>query len=312
MEQDKNINKMGTMPVQRLMLSMGVPMIFSMMLQAFYNIVDSAFVSNMAQHGEAALTALTLAFPVQMLLVAFSIGTGVGANALLSRTLGEGNREKVNRVAGNAEFLSLIICMVSIAFGLAGVRAYVQSQSNNTLVIDMAISYLRICCCIPFGMVFFSCFEKLLQATGNSLFSTIAQVSGAVANIILDPILIYGLFGCPALGVRGAAYATVIGQIVSCIVALFFHLTINKEIANGLRYIKPSKRLLHNWIACHCRAGAHVRHDLRTQPDFRRSERKCGDRLRSVLQNSAVLVICRLRSARCDYTDCLVQLRYAR
>lgn len=244
MEQHKNINKMGTIPVQRLMLSMGVPMIFSMMLQAFYNIVDSAFVSNMAQHGEAALTALTLAFPVQMLLVAFSVGTGVGANALLSRTLGEGNREKVNRVAGNAEFLSLVICIISIAFGLVGMRAYVQSQSNNTLVIDMAISYLRICCCIPFGMVFFSCFEKLLQATGKSLFSTIAQVSGAVANIILDPILIYGLFGCPALGVRGAAYATVIGQIVSCIVALFFHLTINKEITNSLRYIKPSKRLI--------------------------------------------------------------------
>ena len=215
MEQHKNINKMGTIPVQRLMLSMGVPMIFSMMLQAFYNIVDSAFVSNMAQHGEAALTALTRAFPVQMLLVAFSVGTGVGANALLSRTLGEGNREKVNRVAGNAEFLSLVICIISNAFGLVGVRAYVQSQSNNTLVIDMAISYLRICCCIPFGMVFFSCFEKLLQATGKSLFSTIAQVSGAVANIILDPILFYGLFGCPALGVRGAAYASVIGQSVS-------------------------------------------------------------------------------------------------
>ena len=121
---------------------------------------------------------------------------------------------------------------------------FIFFQSNNTLVIDMAISYLRICCCIPFGMVFFSCFEKLLQATGKSLFSTIAQVSGAVTNIILDPILIYGLFGCPALGVRGAAYATVIGQIVSCIVALFFHLAVNKEIANGLRYIKPSKRLI--------------------------------------------------------------------
>lgn len=244
MEQDKKINKMGTLPVPRLMLSMGIPMILSMMLQAFYNIVDSAFVSNMAQDGEAALTALTLAFPVQMLLVALGVGTGVGANALLSRTLGEGNREKVNRVAGNAEFLSFIICIASIVFGIIGVRAYVQSQSNNTLVIDMAISYLRICCCIPFGMVFFSCFEKLLQATGKSLFSTIAQIAGAVTNIILDPILIYGLFGCPAFGVRGAAYATVIGQIVSCVVALAFHLAINKEITNGLRYIKPSKRLI--------------------------------------------------------------------
>lgn len=244
MEQDKKINKMGTLPVPRLMLSMGIPMILSMMLQAFYNIVDSAFVSNMAQDGEAALTALTLAFPVQMLLVALGVGTGVGANALLSRTLGEGNREKVNRVAGNAEFLSFIICIASIVFGIIGVRAYVQSQSNNTLVIDMAISYLRICCCIPFGMVFFSCFEKLLQATGKSLFSTIAQIAGAVTNIILDPILIYGLLGCPAFGVRGAAYATVIGQIVSCVVALAFHLAINKEITNGLRYIKPSKRLI--------------------------------------------------------------------
>lgn len=244
MEQDKKINKMGTMPVPRLMLSMGIPMILSMMLQAFYNIVDSAFVSNMAQDGEAALTALTLAFPVQMLLVALGVGTGVGANALLSRTLGEGNREKVNRVAGNAEFLSFVICIVSIVFGIIGVRAYVQSQSNNTLVIDMAISYLRICCCIPFGMVFFSCFEKLLQATGKSLLSTIAQVAGAVTNIILDPILIYGLLGCPAFGVRGAAYATVIGQIVSCVVALAFHLAVNTEIANGLCYIKPSKRLI--------------------------------------------------------------------
>lgn len=244
MEQDKKINKMGTLPVPRLMLSMGIPMILSMMLQAFYNIVDSAFVSNMAQDGEAALTALTLAFPVQMLLVALGVGTGVGANALLSRTLGEGNREKVNRVAGNAEFLSFIICIASIVFGIIGVRAYVQSQSNNTLVIDMAISYLRICCCIPFGMVFFSCFEKLLQATGKSLFSTIAQIAGAVTNIILDPILIYGLLGCPTFGVRGAAYATVIGQIVSCVVALAFHLAVNKEITNGLRYIKPSKRLI--------------------------------------------------------------------
>lgn len=244
MEPDKKINKMGTMPVPRLMLSMGIPMILSMMLQAFYNIVDSAFVSNMAQDGEAALTALTLAFPVQMLLVALGVGTGVGVNALLSRTLGEGNREKVNRVAGNAEFLSFVICIVSIVFGIIGVRAYVQSQSSNPLVIDMAISYLRICCCIPFGMVFFSCFEKLLQATGKSLFSTMAQVAGAVTNILLDPILIYGLLGCPALGVSGAAYATVIGQIVSCVVALAFHLAVNREIANGLRYIKPSKRLI--------------------------------------------------------------------
>lgn len=244
MQKEHTQNIMGTARIGRLMLSMGMPMILSMMLQAVYNIVDSAFVSNMADNGEAALTALTLAFPVQMLMVAVGVGTGVGANALLSRSLGEGNREKVNLVAGNEEFLSFVIYAVFLLFGLFGARAYIQSQTTNALIIQMAVDYLRICCVASLGIVLFWCYEKLLQATGRSLFSTIAQVSGAVTNIILDPIMIYGLLGCPKFGVRGAAYATVIGQFVSLFAALFFHVRYNREITNGLRYLRPSAQII--------------------------------------------------------------------
>lgn len=220
MEQKESMNRMGTMPVKRLMLSMGIPMVLSMMLQAVYNIVDSAFVSNMKGDGELALNALTLAFPVQMLMVAIGIGTGVGTNALLSKSIGQGNKEKASRVAGNAIFLYCIIYVVFLLFGCFGVDAYIGTQTANQTIAKMAGTYLRICCIISMGIVFFSIFEKLLQATGRSLYSTIAQVAGAVTNIVLDPILIYGLFGIPALGVAGAAYATVIGQIVSAVLGL--------------------------------------------------------------------------------------------
>ena len=239
MKEKESMNKMGTVPVNKLMLSMGIPMILSMMLQAVYNIVDSAFVSNMANGGEEALNALTLAFPVQMLMVAVGIGTGVGTNALLSKSLGQGNKEKVNKVAGNAIFLAIIIYIVFLLFGLFGTRIYVSSQTSNPEILQMADTYLKICCCMSMGIVFFSIYEKLLQATGRSLYSTIAQIAGAVVNIILDPILIYGWLGMPEMGVAGAAYATVIGQIVSALVGLVFHLKMNKEITNGLRFMKP-------------------------------------------------------------------------
>lgn len=199
MEKQK-MNKMGIVPVNKLLISMGVPMILSMILQALYNIVDSAFVSNMATDGEDALNALTLAFPVQMLMVAISIGTGVGTNALLSKALGQRDSEKVNRIAGNSFFLGVIIYVVFLIFGLVGVRIYICSQTADEKIQAMAIEYLSICCVISFGIVFFSIFEKLLQATGRSLFSTIAQVSGAVTNIILDPIMIYGWLGFPEMG----------------------------------------------------------------------------------------------------------------
>ncbi len=240
----QTIHKLGSAPIKRLMLSMGLPIIVSMVLQAVYNIVDSAFVSNMAQQGEEALNALTLAFPVQMLMVAIGIGTGVGANALLSKSLGQQDKDKVNRVAGNAGFLGVVIFAVFLLFGLFGVKAYIRTQTTNAVISEMAVDYLRICCVWSLGIVSFSIYEKLLQATGRSLFSTIAQVAGAITNIVLDPIMIYGWCGCPQMGVSGAAYATVIGQWVSFVLALVFHLTRNREIANRLCYWKPSRRII--------------------------------------------------------------------
>lgn len=244
MSEEKTINKMGTMAVNKLMLGMGIPIIISMVLQAVYNIVDSAFVSNMAEGGEEALNALTLAFPVQMFMVAIGIGTGVGMNTLLSKTLGQGDREKVSRIAGNGEFLAIIIYLVFLLFGVFGVRGYISSQTTNPVIVEMAVQYLRICCVISFGIIAFSIFEKLLQSTGLSQYSTIAQVVGAIVNIILDPILIYGLLGLPKMGVTGAAYATVIGQICSGGLALYFHITKNKDVKNGIKFLKPSSKII--------------------------------------------------------------------
>lgn len=237
-------NKMAQMPVKKLMLNMGVPMIISMMLQAVYNIVDSAFVANMEGTGEMALNALTLAFPVQMLMVAIGIGTGVGVNALLARCMGQGDMEKAAKTAGNGIFLVTVIYVVFLVFGLFGTEIYISSQTKNPVIAEMAIKYIRICCCLSFGILYFSLYEKVLQATGKSMYSTIAQISGAVVNIILDPIMIYGLFGCPKLGVDGAAYATVIGQIVSALIAVILHLKANKEIKNGISYIRPETSII--------------------------------------------------------------------
>lgn len=244
MNNEKKMNKMGTVPVKKLILSMGIPMIVSMVFQAVYNIVDSAFVSNMKSDGEAALNALTLAFPVQMLMIAFSIGTGVGANALLSKSLGQGDNKKVSKTAGNSIFLGIIIFALFILFGIFGTEPYIKSQTSDPKITQMAVSYLRICCIISIGSVFFAIYEKLLQSTGRSIFSTIAQIGGALTNIVLDPIMIYGLFGCPKLGVKGAAYATVIGQCVSFALALIFHLKFNKEISNNFKYLYPSAEII--------------------------------------------------------------------
>lgn len=241
--EEKTMNKMGAVPVKKLMLSMGIPIIISMMLQALYNIVDSAFVSNM-EGGEQALNALTLAFPIQMLMVAVGIGTGVGVNVSLSKSLGQQDSEKAARVAGNGIFLGMVITAVFMIFGIFGVEFYVSTQTTNSEIAGMAVTYLRICCITCFGIIFFSIFEKLLQSTGLSTYSTISQISGAVINIVLDPVMIYGLLGCPALGVAGAAWATVIGQVVSFLIALFFHIKFNKSVKNGLKYIKPSGKII--------------------------------------------------------------------
>lgn len=237
-------NKMKDMPVNKLMIQMGIPMILSMALQAVYNIVDSAFVGNMRQGSEAALNALTLVFPVQMLMVAVGIGTGVGTNALLALTLGQGNNKKAARVAGNSLFLGMIIYALCLLFGIFGLNTYISSQTADPEVISMGTSYLRICCVISFGIIFFSLFEKLLQATGRSLYSTIGQVVGAVVNIILDPIMIYGIGPVPEMGVKGAAYATVIGQVASAVLLFIFHMKLNKEFRHDVKYMKPDAKII--------------------------------------------------------------------
>lgn len=241
---EKATNRMGSESVKKLLISMGMPMILSMMLQAVYNIVDSAFVANIKDNGELALNALTLAFPIQMFMVAIGIGTGVGTNALLAKSLGQGDRDKASKVAGNAISLAVVIYIIFALFGIFGVDIYVSSQTSNVIIREMAVSYLQICCIASIGIVFFSIFEKLLQATGRSLYSTIAQIAGAVANMILDPIFIYGYFGVPQLGVKGAAIATVAGQIISLILAVIFHLKLNKEIENGITYMKFNKKIV--------------------------------------------------------------------
>ena len=200
-------NKMKDMPVNKLMIQMGIPMILSMALQAVYNIVDSTFVGNMRAGSEAALNALTLVFPVQMLMVAVGIGTGVGTNALLARTLGQGNSKKAARVAGNSLFLGAIIYIVCLLFGIFGVKAYISSQTVDAEVLEMGVGYLRICCVISFGIIFFSLFEKLLQATGRSLYSTIGQVASAVLLFI-------------------------------------FHMKLNKEFEHGAKYMKPDAGII--------------------------------------------------------------------
>lgn len=237
-------NKMKDMSVNKLMIQMGIPMIFSMALQAVYNIVDSAFVGNMKVGSESALNALTLVFPVQMLMVAIGIGTGVGTNALLARTLGQGNGKKAAKVAGNSLFLGVVIYAVCLLFGIFGVKAYISSQTVDAEVLSMGVDYLRICCVISFGIIFFSLFEKLLQATGRSIYSTIGQVAGAVINIILDPIMIYGLGPVPEMGVKGAAYATVIGQVASAVLLLIFNMKLNKEFDHDVKYMKPEPSVI--------------------------------------------------------------------
>ena len=219
-------NKIKEMPVNKLMVQMGIPMILSMALQAVYNIVDSAFVGNMRVGSEAALNALTLVFPVQMLMVAVGIGTGVGTNALLARTLGQGNSKKAAKVAGNSLFLGMIIYVVCLLFGIFGVKAYISSQTVDAEVLEMGVSYLRICCVISFGIIFFSLFEKLLQATGRSLYSTIGQVVGAVVNIILDPIIAfaYGMRSKKRIqdGIKYGLIYTVILMILGIVITEIF------------------------------------------------------------------------------------------
>lgn len=243
-EDSQEMNKMGVMPVKKLMLSMGVPMIFSMVLQALYNIIDSYFVSKIPDVADEAMNALTLAFPIQMLMVAIGVGTGVGINAILSRSLGEGNKKKASQIAGNAIFLGICTYCVFLLFGVFGIPLYLRSQTENQMVIGLGKQYLSICTILSFGVMLNMIYEKLLQATGKTMQSTIAQMAGAITNIILDPVMIFGLAGFPELGIRGAAYATVIGQIVTMVLGAYFHYKHNIELEHKLYYLKPKKKVI--------------------------------------------------------------------
>lgn len=234
-------NKMAETPMKKLLLKMGLPMIISMVLQALYNVVDSIFVSNMGEKGVIANQALTIAFPIQILIIAIGVGTGIGLNALLSKSLGEKNQEKVNRVAGNGIFLSICIFVVFFLFGTFGSEWFISLfAGGNAEVISMGTTYLKICTCLSLGSIGYTVYERFLQATGKTVLSTIAQISGAVVNIILDYIFIFPL----GMGVAGAAWATIIGQFVSLFLAMFFHYTKNKEIKGNIKYVKPETNLI--------------------------------------------------------------------
>ena len=233
-------NKLLVEPVKKLIWKLGLPMIISMVLQALYNVVDSIFVANMEQTGALANEALTYAFPIQILMIAIGVGTGVGINALLSKSLGENNKEKVNKVSGNGIFICLVIYLFFLVFGLFLSKWFISLFTKNDEIIKMGANYLTICCSLSLGSIGFTVYERFLQATGNSLYSTIAQVSGAVINIVFDYIFIYPL----NMGVEGAAYATVFGQFVSLIIAMLFHYLRNKDINGNLKYIKPSWHII--------------------------------------------------------------------
>lgn len=234
-------NKMGTMPENKLLLSMAVPMMISMLVQALYNIVDSIFVSRIC---EDALTAVSMAFPLQNIIISIAVGFGVGINALLSRALGQKNAERVNQVAVNGLLLALLSYLLVLVGGLLGIRAYMRAQTDIESIVEYGITYLNICVLCSFGVFCEITFERFLQATGRTIYSMVTQLAGAITNIILDPILIFGLLGFPKMGIAGAAWATVIGQCLGAVVAVILNHTKNPEIHLRLRHIRPSGKLM--------------------------------------------------------------------
>ncbi len=235
-------NKMGVMPVKRLIVSMSLPMMISMLVQAFYNVTDSYFV---AQISEDAMTAVTLAFPMQNLMIAVATGTGVGINALLSKSLGAGDNKSANKAANTGLFLNIFNYLLFLAIGMFATVPFVNSQTDSALIAGYASDYLRVVCmgsCFLFSQIVL---ERLLQSTGRTVYSMISQITGAVVNIALDPVMIFGLFGCPAMGVMGAGIATCIGQLCASVCGIILNIRFNYEIKLSFREIfHPEGRIV--------------------------------------------------------------------
>ncbi len=243
-------NMMGTMPMGKLIAKMSIPLMISMLIQALYNIVDSIFVSRL---GIAAISAIGIAFPIQMLMIASANGIGVGMNALIAQRFGRGEGDRVGRVAGNALLLATIVTLVFMVFGVFGTEAYLQGSNEDAAIITYGVEYLRVVCLGCCGVFYAILLERLLQVTGKATLSMITQLVGAIVNIILDPVLIFGYLGAPAMGMTGAAVATVIGQVFSVALGLWFHFRLNRAIqvkAADIRLDKDALRV--------CRVGVPV------------------------------------------------------
>ena len=234
-------NKMGVMPVGKLLVNMALPMIISMLVQAFYNIVDSVYVS---QVSESAVTALSLAFPVQNMQIGFAVGVGVGVNALLSQSLGRKDQESVNWAAGQGVFLALVATALFMLFGFFGVRPYYTMQSTVAETVEGGIAYTSICCIFTVGVFIQVLCERLLQSTGRAMQTMILQGTGAIINIILDPVFIHGWWGMPRMGVAGAAVATVIGQCTGAVLGIYLNLRHNPEVQLRVKFMKPNWKVI--------------------------------------------------------------------
>ena len=234
---------MGVMPIGKLLANMAIPMILSMLVQALYNVVDSIYIS---RYSESAVTALGLAFPVQNVQIGFAIGIGVGVNSLLSKSLGEGNQKRADRTAGNGIFLALIATAIFVVFGIFGVRPYYQMQGASKEIVESGIAYTSICCICTIGIYFEVLFERMLQATGRTMHTMVTQGVGAVINIVMDPVFIFGVdaLGIPAMGAAGAAVATVMGQWAAALLALIFNWKLNPDVHLSLKNILPKADVL--------------------------------------------------------------------
>jgi putative MATE family efflux protein len=229
-------NKMGVMPINKLLTSMSLPIVLSMLVLALYNVVDSIFVAKISEN---AFTALSLSFPIQNLMIAVAVGTGIGVNALLSRSLGEKNTKAANLAATNGIFLALLSFIGFAIWGLFFSRSFFATQTNDLEIIEYGTQYITICTVLSFGLFFQIAYERIMQSAGYTLYNMITQGIGAIINIILDPILIFGLFGLPKMEVAGAALATVIGQIVAMILCIYFNKTKNKHLHLTLKGFRP-------------------------------------------------------------------------